>query len=329
MNETATHVFVGLCWFAVICTIVVVAFINYNDFTHDPVIKPTLSQHLTSINKPEMLDLPLSKFHVNASHNSYINGPQIGGMSRAANVVSCLNLGARCIEIDIHKYGKSLRKGELPDSTPIVVHGNDTILEYDFAGLDNVLYQIQQNAFKHTDDPLFLYLEIFDADDEEMTKAVATSIKQYLGDRLYEYSFDDVAKDPTKYFVDVPIRNLIGKICIVINYYGMTSAGHAHRNKYLFPIVHGTADEPTNGWWGNKTKIIAQSSKNPPLDMFTHVTRVYPDNAVRSLNYDPQPFWDAGYTFASLNFQTNDVHLKKNEMMFRAANIVPKRSATT
>lgn len=277
----------------------------------------SLAEYAASIGMPELLDEPLGAFFVNSSHNSYLAGLQVLSKPSTYNVVHAIRSGARCIEIDIHPFGDK----------PVVRHSSER-LNGETADLDNVLYGIQQNAFLDTNDPLILYLEVFNTDNEKMVQSLAESIERYLGERLYEVRFSKLWQTGiVRTFIDEPVRSLLGKILVVVNYY---TKSIDIRDKYLFPVAHGTTDEPQEGWLkDSKYRMKGVSSADPRARQTGFATRVYPANIVKSDNYDPTPYWLLEYSFVALNFGNNDEHLRTNARMFARCNFVLKSHVLT
>lgn len=287
-------------------------------------------------NRSDLLDLPLCEFIVNTSHNTYISGWQVGSNVSSDNIAKVLETGARCIELDIHANKNALANqivshysnaGGLSTSTdePIVAHGNDLFIDLDFMHLTKALKVIKENAFKTTSDPLIIYLEVFDSDNEKYMQNINRYINEYLGQYLYECTLDKLATNYNQYFLKVPIKQLLNRIVIVINYYNMKSL--ANRNLYLNPVAHGFTDEPENGILKNEANPLiagAISSANIIKSPSNQVKRVYPDDIVTSKNYNPDPFWVAGYTFVAMNFFHDGDNIDKNIKKFTYTNFVPK-----
>lgn len=281
-----------------------------------------------------VLNNKLSEFYINSSHNTYINGLQIGGTSSANNLVKVLNAGARCVELDIHE-----RKG-----SPIVAHigaGSETtgkILglvksviiggDYDIYSttttpLEDYLKVFKNNAFKDTNDPLIVYLEIFNSENVGYMKEIRDGFKKYVGNFLYEGTMDKFNK--SNYFLNVPIKKLLGKIIIVINYYNMTNK--YNRDEYIYPICHGTTDEPNGGWFGNEPNVQIRGMNSSEIITYkpqNQLVRVFPDNVLGSSNYNPDPFWASRYNIVSMNFQTDGTYLEKNDRKFKYCSFVPQ-----
>ncbi len=64
---------------------------------------------------------PLSEFWINSSHNTYLTGHQLTGLSSVEMYSKALYRGVRCIELDIWDGGKDELTGS---PIPVVYHGH-------------------------------------------------------------------------------------------------------------------------------------------------------------------------------------------------------------
>ena len=345
-----------------LCVITFIFFIISINMLINKKDKCQISNNIESIenfaiqnNENMLLNLPLTEFYISSSHNSYLSGFQILSSSNTTNLLNALKDGARCIELDIHNsqsYGTSLNVTEsiisniAKSNLPIVSHKSaDTNVQ----PLSDYLTVIKNNAFKFTNDPMFLYLEIYNMDKEDYVQEIGSSINRILGPLLYEgrmnynNSKGDTIRSMTQseYFINAPIKKLLGKICIIINYYNMNIGnGLTHRDKYLFPVVHGTTDEPIptskqfgdsgTGWLNNyptSNILFGKSNQDKIMEkrkIKNLVGRIYPINIIKSTNYDPMPFFNANYTFISMNYGNKDKFFNNYKNIFNRLNIIPK-----
>ncbi len=342
------------CLFGIIC--VLFLFLFYIIFNSKECFTASNSYRSLSSwtnNSPAIMNLPLSEFYINSSHNSYLSGYQILGDPSYKNVEYALKAGARNIELDIHAYKSTLLKkasnaiffipnivtslgnalqGKRPnDRYPVVTHGNGSINDVKYSELSIMLQTIKDNAFKLTSDPLIIYLEIFDSNDEYYMQLLAAELKQYLGDYLYEYTFDKLIPNKElfnkKYVFKVPIRDLQNKIILIINYFNMENKDN--RNKYLYPLIHGCTNEPDTGWCRDQSyPIVNGVDEREPVRWCKdkEFLRVFPYNTLKSTNFNPEPYWASGYNMTSLNFSNEDMYLERNKMFFYFCGYIPKKA---
>lgn len=340
-----------LCSIILILLIIAIIMIKTNQcidsFTNN---NNSLEAFLKQNNSEELLDLPLSEFYVSTSHNSYLESWQVLGDPSPNILLETLNDGARCIELDIHMAKNVLSTDILNmtfsklfnDTNPVVTHsaGDKKIFH-----LRDYLKIIKDNAFANTNDPLFIYLEIFDMDNEDYVQSIAHHIKSNLGSLLYEgnmvlnFTLENLIKQKernidSKYFINVPIKKLLNKICIIINYFNMNiGKGLEYRNKYLFPLVHGTTDEPgkvgelNTGWFDRypKSNVLFSNSNTDSIKRIENtIGRVYPYNILKSSNFNINPFINSNYTFIAMNYGNNNKDLKEYKTFFKYSQLVPK-----
>jgi len=314
----------------------------------------SLEKFAIANNATELLELPLSEFYISTSHNSYLGKLQVLGAANPSHLLNVLRDGARCIELDVHSSMTtlSINLSKIINNLmniPVVSH---KALDTDIFPLVDYLTIIKNNAFISTNDPLFLYLEISDMDKEQFVKRLAFNIENILGPLLYEGRmayYDNNGKyirdiRQEEYFLNVPIKKLLGKICIIINYFNMNiGKGLEYRNKYLFPLVHGTTDEPRNdtstnpkqlgdsgtGWFNNYPKSNLIFGKGNSEDIIEKIKmknligRVYPENTILSSNYNSLPFFNANYTFIAMNYSFRNFEFLNYLYLFNTLNVLP------
>jgi phosphatidylinositol phospholipase C delta len=142
---------------------------------------------------------PLSEFWINSSHNTYLTGHQLTGLSSVEMYSKALYRGVRCIELDIWDGGKDEFTGS---PVPVVYHGHTmtskilfedseyqinpifshyTILLIDILAVIKTL-QVYLRLHPKTY-PVILSLE--NHCSVPYQQVMATQLKSILGDKLY------------------------------------------------------------------------------------------------------------------------------------------------
>ena len=142
---------------------------------------------------------PLSEFWINSSHNTYLTGHQLTGLSSVEMYSKALYRGVRCIELDIWDGGKDEFTGS---PIPVVYHGHTmtskilfedseyqinpifshyTILLIDILAVIKTL-QVYLRLHPKTY-PVILSLE--NHCSVPYQQVMATQLKSILGDKLY------------------------------------------------------------------------------------------------------------------------------------------------
>jgi Ca2+-binding EF-hand superfamily protein len=267
------------------------------------------------LNAPMDLNHPLAHYYIASSHNTYLEGDQLTGVSSVRAYQDAFDLCCRCVELDLW---------DGPDGVPLITHGHTLTSK---VSAPDVLSCVAENQ-KPDGLPIVLSLENHLC--EQQQDNLADIFGRYFGSQLA-----DVAAFRNPDAMPSP-NELRGKILLksgVIDP-GKDSPG---KSRKLSDMIHlGTYQCPKNaGKWGTLEK--------PPWMMFSvseekiarfvsdesllrslqehnalHLTRSYPKGSrVGSSNYDPVPGWIAGCQLVALNYQTASEPMRLNLALFK------------
>lgn len=125
---------------------------------------------LVAVNSEATLDRPLNEYFVSSSHNTYLLGRQVAGLSSVEGYISALVKRCRCIEIDCWD-GK--------DGRPVVNHGRTLSTEVLF---EDCISVIAKYAFASSTYPLIISLEVHCSDKQQ--GLMVDIMKKYFGENM-------------------------------------------------------------------------------------------------------------------------------------------------
>lgn len=242
-----------------------------------------------AVSHPEWLQKSLSDFYINTSHNSYLSSYQNISFAKYDSIMDAINMGARCIELDIRYTNNKL----------IVAHGNKTKQTSTSLDLDKCLDIINIYGFK-TSDPLILCLEIYLPDNKSKKELSELIKKKFEGRLLPKYQENKIS--------NTPFYKLLNKLIII----------STNDINDLEDII----DISTNDYVNIDTDITIN-----PLER--RMIRIYPAPGIKqhlSMNYyDPDDYWNNyNVSMVAFNFQRYDKNLYKNIQKFKNNSFILK-----
>ncbi len=304
------------------------AFINYNNLSQDKRLE-TICNNSDNSN---ILDWPVNKFYFNASHNTYLNGAQVITNNNSPDCcINALKQGARYIELDVYPDAappETNQRSRIPTIRhPQVVHKNN-INWTNSVKLEDHLKAIKSNAFKTTNDPLIIDLELYGYSDTSHMQKIKVLFQEIFGDLLYSETLKKLNYNTV--WPIVPIRNILGKVIVLIPGTGGNNESNNNYYNYLSHIAHGISNQEWNikkGEYNVINKGESNEYKNSSYDIKPNgiFSRIYPDNVIANSNYAPGDFWSYNHNAVALNFSPNSVNNVGNTLFkkYKYSNIVP------
>lgn len=245
-----------------------VYYFKLEEFNKNRAIKPIES-------KPHLLDKPLYEFYINSSHNTYLDSIQHLSVVKRSTIKNILNLGARCIEIDISHF----------NNKPIVAHGTKDFITTSYLSLEKVLDEIINHGF-NTSDPLIIFCEILNPDNKNLMINIKNLFIEKFKDKLARTSLKNL-----NYIADEPIKLFLNKVILL-----GTKDQFDILDEIFFPRYNFLNREDTDP----KIKEINTS---------TQLSRIYKTEGIKSFlsfNINFKPIWKNNYKIVGMNYQMKD-----------------------
>lgn len=133
-------------------------FQNFLSSSHSAPVLPLRGDHT--------LERPLNEYFISSSHNTYLLGRQVAGVSSVEGYIAALIKGCRCIEIDCW---------DGDDGRPMVTHGRTMTTKIPFEDCVSVIAKF---AFNSSPYPLIVSLEVHCCPEQQL--AMVELMKTYF-----------------------------------------------------------------------------------------------------------------------------------------------------
>ncbi|CUS21749.1 LAQU0S03e09868g1_1 [Lachancea quebecensis] len=322
---------------------------EFDKFKHDSCFMKLdgFQKYLTS--QPYLHDInmdysmPINKYFISSSHNTYLQGKQLGESPTVETYIHALQQGCRCIEIDIWDG----------DDGPVVRHGKLT----GYLPLQNVIRVVRKYAFMTSPYPLILSLEIHCKPANQLV--TEHILRDLLGDKIHHDSENGRLFSPSqlkhKYLIKVKKSRRSVKLTFDDESTSSTSASSSYDSELDCQKTTGRSLNiskkthvieslvEVSAIYGVKFRNFSLPESKAPNHCFSlnekkldnlgkdetqklaidkhnrrFLMRVYP-HALRykSSNFNPIRFWEVGVQMVATNWQTYDLGQQLNKAMFQ------------
>ncbi|SCU87704.1 LAME_0D11144g1_1 [Lachancea meyersii CBS 8951] len=287
--------------------------------------------------------LPISKYFISSSHNTYLQGKQLAENPTVETYVHALQQGCRCIEIDVWDS----------DEGPVVCHGKLT----GSLPLENVIKVVRKYAFIASPYPLVLSLEVHCKLANQIL--MERTLRKELGSNIINHKSKGMLMSPTdlrhtflvkvkksksefkssqdedfaytsstssSYDSDIEVKRRSGrrlsisKKMHVID--SLVSMSFIHGLKFRnFSLPESKTENHCFSLNEKKLEnLIKDESQKLAVEKHNRrfLMRVYPHAfRYKSSNFNPIKFWELGVQMVATNWQTFDLGQQLNKAMFQ------------
>jgi hypothetical protein len=253
-----------------------------------------------------MYELPLHSYMIKTSYNSCATGPFKRSWVDLCALTSVISQGCRVLDFEVYNI-----QGEpaVAASSTVGFYEKGT---YNSIPFIQVIQCIAENAFTsskcpNSNDPLFLNFRI-KSSHQDIYNKMATALER-LDDRMLssEYSYEYLKDGVSSNLSNVPLRNLIGKVIVMVD----TKTIQIQYSK-LYEYVNIAGNSMFMRIMDNES--IQHDNQSDTIDFNKcQITMSTPVLADRAVNYDATIMKSYGVQMIAMCFQTNytyDVNLQ-------------------
>jgi len=277
-----------------------------------------LSKKNTTVKTVEPGDSLLKDYHIQTAYNCCSLGSYSNDFVGLCALKSVIKQGVRGLDFEIFSLD------DIPvvsTSTSTNYYSKETYNSIDF---NEVMHFIANSAFSgysnNANDPIIIHLR-FKSNNAKMYKNLANIFHNYetlLIDKQYNY------KNTNFNLGKVPLKNLMGKIVIIVNNDNKTYEDSVEFCDYI-NMISGTGFMRSHTYYD-----IKNSDTNQVVELInynkTNMTICLPDKGNNPANPDHTVFTDAGCNMIAMRYQHIDQGLEVNNTFFSDAAFVKKKA---
>ena len=282
----------------------------------------------SNLDEHDNINNKLCDFYVSCAYKPYMVDKQLFGYCSLQVMKSILLAGVRCVYIDI--FNSSMTT----DADPVINNGymeGEWKMAFNSINFEDMCILIKKVVFSsgyvnNSNDPFILCLNLKTNGNYRCLNKVKKILFEVFGNILLDNTFTY----SSKYVMNEPIKNLMGKL-IIFSSSGFENSDLEEFINYswdkngLKKITYESLDDDSENT--AVVKLDNQELKNFNMNGITLVTPN--EHTIFTYNYDPKYGWNSGSQFVFMNFQVIDENMNTYIEKFQSSSFIKKPNNMT
>ncbi|KJA13424.1 hypothetical protein HYPSUDRAFT_209563 [Hypholoma sublateritium FD-334 SS-4] len=246
------------------------------------------------------MTIPISDYYISSSHDTYLVGHQLVGVSTIEGYIGAHAHSCRSVEPDV--YGG--------DEEPMVYHGKTLASKVSLRDIHNAIakyasvtspWRRLSGSARRENGVVVVAAETSSFESSD-TKEGITDLKK-TWKKLRGKESDAPAGEPQKTKTSFYLTSLL--------LYAVGVKCHGIHPDVEYEHIFSLYENAIN-------RLLKASMKDLVTHNYTHLVRIYAKGArINLTNYQPHRYWAAGCQVAAINWQTSDLGYRINQAMFQ------------